>query len=561
MKIKYSTLILILFSLGMLMSVAQERPIRIEMPAKIGYAPFNTIACEEQGVLIFYPTITETGQDSISWSFTLLNTDLKEVWRRQIPLREDVSFLKGVVHNKCIYLLFHDTRKDQAENITVLMIYPVLRLITVHKGSVPQRSEVVDFDIFKDHAFIAANGRKGSAAVTGFSLVDGSKHNYTLENKSDIFLLDVGFDSATSDIYVTYKKQASSSKNELMVNEYSFEGTLIRNIAFPGQDEKLLINSAQYVPTNASQGIVLGSYGTAGRSRRAYDYNNYYNNMYYPYYNPFYYNNYYYNSYYNSYYNTNPRDYEDYSPDTDGYFTASISGNPTGKIQYHNFINFTNTQKYLSDIDALRIKQSYERKKNKKKNAADESEKSQYSLNYKMLMHDAVYHNGEIVLIGEAYYPEYRSNSQMMYDFYGRPFPSSYPIFDGYRYTNAFIAGFDTTGQMKWNNGFEMRDILTKMLNKKLNFSFDGNDLVLYYNANNKIGSKVIEGGKVVENTSFSNIAPLRGTDRIDGEYFGSVEQWYGDYYLLQGYQSVRNDYLSVNKRNVFYLSKMGYKE
>lgn len=561
MKVKFCFLLLFFSFFMRVESFAQDRPIRLELPAKSGYAPFNTIACGEQGVLLFYPTIAETGQDSISWSFSLLDTDLKEVWRKQIHLREDVSFLKGVVHNKCVYLLFHDTRKDLAENITVLMVYPTLRLITEHKGSIPQRSEVVHFDIFNDHAFMAYNGRKGAAGVAAFSLIDGSKQNYSIESKSNVFLLDIAFDSLTSSVYATYKEQFSSSKNKLLVNEYSFQGNLIRAITFPDQDEKLLINSAQYLPTGIHRGIVLGSYGISNRSLRASDYNNYYNNFANPYFNPYYYNYYYYNSFYNSYYNSNSLDYEDSSPNSDGYFTATSSSGTAGKIQYHSFVSFSNTQQYLSDIDALRVKQAYDKRKSKKKNENDDSDKSQYSLNYKMLMHDAVFYKGEIVLIGEAYFPEYHSNSQMMYDFYGRPFPSSYLIFDGYKYMNAFIAGFDTTGQMKWNNGIEMRGIMTKVLNKKLNFSFDGNDLVLFYNANNKIGSKVIEKDQVVENNSFTNIAPLRGTDRIDGEYLGSVEQWYGDFYLLQGYQTIRNDYLNVSKRNVFYLSKMGYKE
>jgi hypothetical protein len=118
MKTKHIIPVLIILLLGFQITLAQkDRPVRIEIPARSGSAPYNTIACGEQGMLLFYPTIAETGQDSINWSFSVLNTELKEVWRKQVAQREDVSFLKGIVRNKCIYLLFHDTRKDITENI------------------------------------------------------------------------------------------------------------------------------------------------------------------------------------------------------------------------------------------------------------------------------------------------------------------------------------------------------------------------------------------------------------------------------------------------------------
>jgi hypothetical protein len=110
---------------------------------------------------------------------------------------------------------------------------------------------------------------------------------------------------------------------------------------------------------------------------------------------------------------------------------------------------------------------------------------------------------------------------------------------------------------MKWNNGMEMRDILTRYLNRKLNCIFDGEETILFYNANNKIAFKKINGAAIIDNTSYTTLPPKRGTDQHLDEYLGSIQHWYDDYFIATGYQSIRNNYMENNKRNVFYLSKM----
>jgi len=102
-------------------------------------------------------------------------------------------------------------------------------------------------------------------------------------------------------------------------------------------------------------------------------------------------------------------------------------------------------------------------------------------------MHDILIANGQVIITSEAYSPEYHTNTQMSYDYYGRAFPTSYQVFDGFRYSHAFVAGFDSSGNMKWNNGMEMRDIITKYLNRKLNIPFENYETVLFYKANNKV--------------------------------------------------------------------------
>ncbi|MBK7214165.1 MAG: hypothetical protein IPH88_12875 [Bacteroidales bacterium] len=542
---KRTTLIIIvnLFFLALAWSQSGQ-PLRVEIPVRSGSNPFNYIPFGDKGLCLFYPTINDAGKDSVSWSFVMLDRNLKEQWRKLLPIQEDVNYLQGLSRNGAIYLLFHDTRKNAEENIHVFFIYPDKQIITEHRSAIPEKADIVDFDILNDNALIGYNLRKGTPGILGFSLVNGEKRNFTIDDKDDALLLDIFADTTYKDVYTVYKVQPSSSKNLLKLNQYNSSSALRRTINFSNLQERRILNSAQFVSTAEGKGIISGTYGPGNRSKRNYDY---YND---------YYNYYYYNSFYRRQMNQDAN--RDNTPVSDGYFVATVGSTETGNIQYFNFIDFNNAQKYMNDPEALRTKRKSDIKKGNDEKAGD-SDKN-YSLEYHLISHPVEVDNGSYILLSEAYVPEYHTMTQMVYDYYGRAIPSTYSVFDGYRYTNAFIAAFDSAGNMKWNNGMEMRGILTNYLNRKMNFYSDSSEMLLFYNANHKLGYKAIKGSEIIENTNFTPIAPKRTTDQFMSEYLGTAEHWYGNYFLMSGYVTLRNSTMDESKRNVFYLNKMEFK-
>ena len=530
----------------------KSEPLRLEIPAPSGSDPFNYVTAGKYGICIFFPTVSGNGKDSISWSFTMTDDQLKEKWQRMVPLHKDVTYLKSLSTKEAVYLLFHDTKQNNEGNIFVFMIIPRLQVITEHRGSIPDKAEVVDFEISDNVAYIGYNSRKNQPGIIGFSLVTGEKSKYDITTEKDALLLDISVDTARQNIFATYKIQYSSTRNHLFVNQYNLSGTLVKTFDFTEQVEKKNFNSAQFIPRGEGIGIVAGTYGfNVTSTRRQYDYyDNYYNSYYYNYYSP--------------YYSRQP-DYdanEDKTPVSDGYFTATVTNGVADKIKYYNFSGFSNAYKYITNPNALRAKA----RPLKKKEKTSESESSNTdilndkTLNLRLITHELLISNGQIIISSEAYSPEYHTNTQMSYDFYGRAFPTSYQVFDGFRYSHAFVAGFDSSGNMLWNNGMEMRDIITKYLNRKLNCLFENDETVLYYNANNKVAFKTIKGNTIVENTSYTTLVPKRSNDQPYDEYLGTIEHWYDDYFIATGYQTIRNNYLENNKRNVFYISKMAFR-
>ena len=544
--------IAILVSVAVVLWAQNTSPLRLEIPAPVGSDPFNYVTAGKYGVCVFYPTINESGKDSITWSILMVDESLKESWRKQVPLHEDVTFLKSLSTNEAIYLLFHDTKRKKDGNIFVFMILPRLKIITEHKGIIPEKAEVVDFEVSNNTAFIGFNNRKGQPGIIGFSLVTGEKRTYDITAEKDALLLDISIDTTRRDIFATYKVQFSSSRNRLYVNQYNSPGALVKTYEFSEQAEQRNFNSAQYIPMGEGRGIVAGTYGfNVSSNRRQYDYYDYY------------YNRYYYN-YYSPYYmrQSNYDANEDKTPVSDGYYTALVNNGIAESIKYYNFANFANAFKYITDPNALRVKTKPAKKADKSDENApsDNTSDKERTMNLRLLTHDVMSNNGQFIITAEAYSPEYHTNTQMSYDYYGRAFPTSYQVFDGFRYSHAFVAGFDSSGMMLWNNGMEMRDILTKYLNRKLNALFINDEIILYYNANNKVAFKTIQGNTVVENTTYTTLAPKRATDQHLDEYLGTIQYWYDDYFIATGYESIRNNYMETNKRNVFYLSKMAFR-
>jgi hypothetical protein len=212
-------------------------------------------------------------------------------------------------------------------------------------------------------------------------------------------------------------------------------------------------------------------------------------------------------------------------------------------VDFKNITQILNNEQ-LAEVSSLN-------KKNKKKG-------SETNLNYEFLMHDLVKNGDDFVMLAEAYYPEYHQVSTMSYDFYGRPMPYYYTVFDGYRYFNAFVAGFNQQGDLLWSNGIKIWDVRSFLLQKKVEVYFDGEDAVLFYNHDGKIVSKAINGNEEIGDEEHTKIAmQFPGDVQMEASQ-GMIRQWYSNFFVAYGYQTLKNSALGGgSKRSVFYFNKV----
>jgi hypothetical protein len=235
--------------------------------------------------------------------------------------------------------------------------------------------------------------------------------------------------------------------------------------------------------------------------------------------------------------------------ESEGFYMAKIQNGEQKFIKLHRLVDFKNITQILNNEQLQSVNSDL--KKSKKKG-------TESTLYYELLIHDLIKNGDDFVLLAEAYYPEYHQVSTMSYDFYGRPMPYYYTVFDGYRYFNAFVAGLNTSGDLTWSNGIKIWDVTSFTLQKKVEVFFNAGESVLFYNHEGKIVSKVMSGYEDIGEVEHTKIATRFPEDFQMEATQGMVKHWYGNFFVAYGYQTLKNNTLGGgSKRRVFYFNKV----
>jgi hypothetical protein len=174
------------------------------------------------------------------------------------------------------------------------------------------------------------------------------------------------------------------------------------------------------------------------------------------------------------------------------------------------------------------------------------------------------------VLLGEAFYPRYKSTDGNSYRFFGsygvahNGFIRNGRIFDGYYYTHAVVMGFNEDGKLLWDNSFEINDVKTFTLEQFVKLEVLPDRLALMYVFENEIRTKIIKDDLVLEGKSIDPIRTFHKgeivkEDKNDGN---KLEYWYNHYLYAYGVQDIvtpGSNRHSTARRRVFFINKVHY--
>ena len=130
--------------------------------------------------------------------------------------------------------------------------------------------------------------------------------------------------------------------------------------------------------------------------------------------------------------------------------------------------------------------------------------------------------------------------------------------FDGWIYTHAVIAELDKDGNLLWDHCIDLGDVKEQKLIQKIKASVVDGQVLLSYNQENKIVSKLISNQGKTETERVQEIETVNEGDRVRRTVKSNINYWYGPYFIANGYQSISND--EDGKRSVFYLNKIELK-
>lgn len=513
MQLNYLIISVCMLLLPPISVIADSGPMRVEF--NVNAEVFQLIPHGEEGLLVFYETANEADELSKEWFFIFYDVNLQPLWSMEIPIFLEHAYREYYVDDNKIYLAFQHTGRSRSGdfNFQIVIIDLDETGYIIHNSTLPDRADLVKFITHNDKAFAAFNYPREQALLLIRDLDSGEESIVRFTDRPT-FINDLSIAPGTAEITVAVTIYVSRRESALYLNTYDFSANMLRSgLLAPAEPSEKLLN-AQLHFLSPAELFVLGSFNNLnGRMSR-------------------------------------PEEGER-GAQSEGFYIARLVNGEQEYIRFHRLLDFKNITQILNNQQLATATNLLKRQNRRGREQV---------LNYDFIIHDLLIHNDQFIMVADAYYPEYRQVSTMSYDFYGRPMPYYYTVFDGYRYFNAFAVSFDKNGNLNWSNGLKIWDVRSMRLQRRTAFQIDGDEMVLFYSHDGKIVSKVIEGYDEIGAVENLRIATRHAGDiQLDSSQ-GMIRHWYGNHFIAYGYQTLRNNFIGGgSRRKVFYVNKIAF--
>jgi hypothetical protein len=437
----------------------------------------------------------------------------QQKWLADTALIDGMKYRGYAADHQNTYIFFIDQDRIKAAfNMQVIKLDYAKDSFDILNLNVPENIVSLDIKIVEKQAFIAYNNSDFEPGIIVLNLKTGAAREINPEIEGQNIIQQLYFGPGQQHGYLVIENYLGKRQNALMVFELSKDAKTLRKYTINPAIENKVLNEARIASAKGDTLILIGTYHNDVAKLRG-----------------------------NS---------EDEAIESAGYFFCRFEGDKQTLINYYNFLEFEEMYRSLSSKSLAEIRRKAEKQKNKG---------GEYSLQYTVLLHDVIPFGDEFVIISEAYYPEYRTVTNMYYDYYGRPIPQTYTVFDGYKYISGIIASFSGQGELVWDNGIEITNILTFNLNKLIgNYTSEG-EIAFFYSNENKINYKIISADMEPGALQDIKLEKLYKSDKLMEDLGSKMIHWYDNYFICYGYQKIRNNRISGGKRTVFYFSKLAF--
>lgn len=503
-------ILLLLLSIPVNRLLAQEnKPLRVEIPWESKEEPFALAQCEDQGVILFYATNLSKEKNTTLWVFDLYDKNLDKLWTANSMLVRSNKYFENIYHNGMLYLLFYNNDKNKTSNIQLLKITLATRSFDLYTGQIQSNSNLTVFKIFEDKAIFGFETEKSAPELYFLDLTKNEWKSSAQEGDANKKVISIEKDNFSDNIMVI-SKSIHKKNQQAFISCYSKEGVFLNSTSIPISNEQYQISTADILSFDKDNKLLIGTFSLlSGISENIPD---------------------------------------NIGEEAAGFFTLKIKNNIPDSGNFTPFYKLSNFSTY-----------SYSNEGTKEKTKNDRKTKSGKEYNYNLLIHPAISYKNQYLLLAEAFHPEYHTERSLVYDYFGRPLTNTYTVFDGYRFSNAFVISINKDGYLLWDNGFEMWNILTLNLEKRAILVPDDEEMALTYSYEGQIAYKSIRENEIIDNISFTKIGFLYAKDELIDETSSSMVPWYGKYFLTYGYQKIKNNSMAENRRSVFYINKIAY--
>jgi hypothetical protein len=488
----------------------QSGLVRVELEAALNSNIYQVVPCGDQGVLVFFETKDEVGENSKNWHFMFYNSDLEEAWNADIAVLAGAGFMDYVIRDSSLVLFFQNEGKVKAIGANFQFVhFDLAKGVTFNvTGNVPAECNFQELIINNSKAFVAFNTKNDQASVYSIDILTGNAAPFGFVYPDQNFIEDIRYDTLQHRLLCLVSNYLERKQNKLYILALDTLGAFMNDMVIMPALESKYLNTGKIYPLPDSSVMVLGAYGNL--QARIPGVNEY------------------------------------FGVESSGVFATRIIHGKQEFMNYYNFMEFNNLKAGVTARDYYRLQKKKTREVN------------EYAVKYELLFHDPVEHDSTLLLFMEAFYPEFRTVSDISYDYWGRPVTQTYTVFDGYRIFNTILAGFDREGEMRWDNSLEVNMAPSSVLLKRSSCFFDGEPSVIFYNDGFRIYYRVYIQNTEMAGFSRVDLETTHTGDRISAAGYNTMAHWYGKYFLAFGYHTIQNNLLSdKNQRTVFYINKI----
>ncbi|MHC1706207.1 MAG: hypothetical protein AB9842_01660 [Bacteroidales bacterium] len=489
---------------------ASGRPLRIEFTVAEDNQPYKVIPLGKNGVMLFYRAANPNDKSENRWIAGLFDVNLKQKWTREFPLPGEYEYKFVHEYQDTVFIAFQNSgKRGNGDKASIVIIDIPTGFLKMDEEKIPEKHELTLGELIQGHLILGIKDKNENTSIIIRNVSGTYRSSFALASEGKTFLEEISPLPDKSGFILAYEEFRTRKESAFQVRSYDFKAQEKSTLTLDLTAEESTINTIKTIVMDSARLLILGAYSNQK--------------------------------------NKTFSETEYRIEESTGFFSSSIINNNLKEYHLYNFLDFKNF------FNRLRGNQSIYEGRNIKKD-------KELSSDYRLILHDIIKQNNEYILVGEAYYPEYHTITNWSYDYYGHMIPNYYTVFDGYKYNNAFICGFDTTGRLLWENSLEISNILTMNLRQRVNLIFDGQEIIVAYLTDGKIASKVINRNQTIDGIEYSTLENLDTHDKVTDNSEGILTHWYNNYLLAYGYQDIKNLSRPDSRRTVFYISKIIFK-
>ena len=488
--------------------------LRLEVPADIDVEGYNVEVLGELGVLVFYESNELNQEKKRKWYFGLFDTQLKQKWLKFVPLVNKMQFIDSYFFGTKVHLLFRNIGRGRNEK----GYYEIVSLDLVNNkfeqisGTFPAKAEISGFEVIDKYACLGINLSKSETDLLFINLTNGVINPVKLAAGEDSFIETVYANQFSKEFYVALKVKKDNRYIKDLIHVFGPEGIAVEKFEIITDDNVRVLRKFCFEALGKKQLLVFGVFDL--HTGRLPDFDK--------------------------------MEDED-KPKSAGLFFAGINNYKAGAIDFIDFSKLDNIHGSIAQRTVTKAKKT-------------DGGGGAYGAFFNISKPQLINNGDKYILSAELYKPHYRTETRMDYDFYGRPYPYTYSVFDGYLFFDVVVIALNKNGDLIWNNDYIIRDLKSFSVERHSLVFSENQFVTAAYVNNGRVYSEVFDGSMDIDSDE-SIIATNDGKDRIDRDENNFIKQWYDGYFLIYGYQKILNRSLSKqNERTIFYLNKIAYK-